>query len=69
MLAKVKMVYEVELFVKGDSREQIEEFLMENTPESAVEMAHGKYVAENYEEEILVEFTDDSSFDIDLTKK
>lgn len=65
MIAKVRLTYSVELFVKADSEDQIQEWLNENTPEGALIAANG-YVTEDYDEEILCVVDDNSKADVDI---
>lgn len=65
MKCKVRLTYEVEMFVEAESDDAIQEWLLCTTPQEAKEMAHenGKIVDEYYEEEILAYVSDDAEVD------
>ena len=65
MKCKVRLTYEVEMFVEGESEEAIQEWLLCNTPQEAKECAYqnGKKVTEHYDEEIICPVRDDSEVD------
>lgn len=65
MKCKVRLSYEVEMFVEGESEEAIQEWLLCNTPQEAKECAYqnGKIVSENYDEEIVCYVDDNSEVD------
>ena len=62
MKCKVRLSYTVEMFVEGDSEEEIMDWLCATTPQEAKDLAHNA-VDEEYEEEIVC-FVDDNS-DVD----
>ena len=68
MIAKVKMTYSVECFIKADNDEQLQDWLNNHTPRDAFLLAN-KYVQEDYDEEILCHVMDNSDYDIDISKK
>lgn len=55
MKCKVRLSYEVEMIVEGDSEDAIMDWLISNTPQEAKDLAYtnGRFVSESYEEEIL----------------
>ena len=65
MKCKVRLSYEVEMFVEGESEETIQEWLLSTTPQEAKDLAYanGRFVSENYEEEICACVRDDSEVD------
>ena len=65
MKCKVRLSYAVEMFVEGDSEEAIMDWLMNTTPQEAKDLAYqnGKFVVEDYEEEISAYVRDDSEVD------
>ena len=65
MKCKVRLSYAVEMFVEGGSEEAIMDWLMNTTPQEARDLAcqNGKFVVEDYEEEILAYVRDDSEID------
>lgn len=65
MKCKVRLTYEVEMFVEGPSEESIHEWLLCTTPQEAKECAYqnGKIVSENYDEEIVCYVDDNSEVD------
>lgn len=65
MKCKVRLTYEVEMFVEGDSEEAIHEWLLFTTPQEAKDLAYenGKFVCEDYDEEIICPVDDDSEVD------
>ena len=72
MQAKVKLTYSVEVFVKADNMDQLQDWLNSTTPREAKEQAKtqtGNYVEENFEEEVLCQVMDNSDFDIDISAK
>jgi len=70
MIAKVRLTCTVDVFVKGESEDQIMDWAREHTPSEASDDAakSGNLIDENYEEEILCCVRDDSIPDIDLTE-
>ena len=62
MKCKVRLTYEVEMFVEGKSEEEIQEWLLSTTPQEAKEMAT-RPVDEYYWEEIVDFVRDDSDVD------
>ena len=67
MKCKVRLTYEVELFVEGDSEEAIQEWLLCTTPQEAKEMAMHP-VDEYYWEEIVANVREDSDVDYVIRK-
>lgn len=65
MKCKVKLTYEVELFVEGNSEDEIMDWLYATTPLEAKDLAYenGKIISENYDEEIMYYVRDDSEVD------
>ena len=65
MVCKVRLVHEVTCFIKGDSEEDIQEFINCHTPEEIVKgsKAKGVYVEEDYNEEIICNVMDNSTYD------
>ena len=55
MKCKVRLSYEVEMIVEGDSEDAIMDWLISNTPQEAKDLAYanGRFVIESFEEEIL----------------
>ena len=55
MKCKVRLSYEVEMIVEGDSEETVNEWLLNTTPQEARDLAgaNGRFISESYEEEIL----------------
>ena len=70
MIQKERFTYTVDVFIKGDSEEQIEEYMRDHTPAEAFRDASksGHYVDEAYDEFVLADIRPDSGYDIDLTK-
>ena len=68
MIAKVRLTHMVDIFVKGDSEEQIMDWARQATPSGAeIETVRAeKIIDEDYGEEILCFVRDDSDYDIDL---
>lgn len=62
MKCKVRLTYEVEMYVEGESEDAIQEWLLSTTPQEAKEMAVGP-VDEYYWEEIIDYVRDDSDVD------
>ena len=60
MKCKVRLSYEVEMIVEGDSEEAIMDWLLGTTPQEARDLAYqnGRFISESYEEEIL-DYVDD----------
>ena len=69
MIAKVKMTYTVDVFVKGENEEQIMDWARQHTPSEAQDDAakSGHYIDERYDEEIIAYVRENSVYDIDLT--
>ena len=69
MIQKVRLTYSVDVFVKGDSAEQIMEWALERTPTEAYREASrsGHEITEHYDEIVLANVRDESEYDIDLT--
>ena len=65
MKCKVRLSYAVEMVVEGDSEEAIMDWLISNTPQEAKDLAYtnGRFVVEDYEEEILNHVNDDFEAD------
>lgn len=65
MKCKVRLSYAVEMFVEGESEEAIRNWLLNTTPQEAKDLAYknGKFVNEDYEEEIICPVRDDSEVD------
>ena len=65
MKAKVRLTHTVEMFVDGKSKEEIQEWLTNTTPNEAKSFAekNGKWVEEDYSEEIICSVRDDSYVD------
>jgi hypothetical protein len=70
MVAKVTLTHKVEVFVKTKSDEQLQDWLNATTPSEAKELAekNGKYVSQDYSEEILCHVQDNSDYDIDISE-
>ena len=62
MKCKVRLTYEVEMFVEGKSEEEINDWLLSTTPQETKEMAI-RPVDEYYWEEIVGYVRDDSDVD------
>jgi hypothetical protein len=62
MKAKVRLSYEVTLFVEGPSEEAIQEWLSCHTPDEVRELTGGK-VEESYDEEIICPIVENSIVD------
>ena len=60
MKCKVRLSYEVEMIVEGESEDEIMDWLVSNTPQEAKDLAYanGRFVSESYEEEILSKVSD-----------
>ena len=67
MKCKVRLTYEVEMYVEGNSEDEIQEWLLNTTPQEAKEMANGP-VDEHYDEEIICYVRDDSDVDYVIGK-
>lgn len=65
MKCKVRLTYEVELFVEGSDEDEIMDWLCATTPTEAKDLAYenGKIISENYDEEIVCYVRDDSEVD------
>lgn len=66
MKCKVRLTYEVELVVEGDSEDSILDWLYSTTPSEAMELAKeysGSYIDEDYTEEILDYLDEDAIVD------
>ena len=65
MKCKVRLSYEVELVVEAETWDAIQEWLLCTTPKEAKELAYqnGKFVSENYDEEIVDYIDDDTEPD------
>ena len=70
MIQKVRFTYTVDVFIKGDSEDQIMDYMRNTTPNEAFRKASksGHYVEEAYDEFVLADIRPDSDYDIDLTK-
>ena len=53
MKARVRLTYSVEMYVEGESEEEIQDFLSCNTPTEAKELAGDNLISEDYSEEII----------------
>ena len=55
MKCKVRLSYEVEMIVEGNSEDTIMDWLISNTPQEAKDLAYanGRFVIESFEKEIL----------------
>ena len=62
MKCKVRLTYTVEMFVEGQSEEEIQEWLLYTTPQEAKEVAINP-VDEFYDEEIICPVREDSDVD------
>ena len=71
MIQKVRFTYTVDVFIKGDSEEQIEEYMRDHTPAEAFRDASksGHYIDDAYDEFVLCDVRDNRACDIDLTEK
>lgn len=65
MKCKVRLTHTVEMFVEGPSEDKITDWLCATTPQEAKDCAYqnGKFVCEDYDEEILCIVIDDSEVD------
>jgi hypothetical protein len=65
MKCKVKLTHTVELFVEGESIDQIQDWLARTTPEEAYLLAYdnGGQPDSEYDEEIICEVRNDSVVD------
>lgn len=70
MIQKVRFTYTVDVFIKGDSEDQIIDYMRNTTPAEAFREASksGHYVEDAYDEFVLADIMPDSDYDIDLTK-
>ena len=70
MIARVRLTYAVDVTVKGESQEQIVEWMNRTSPTEAFKEASksGYYVEENYGEEFICPVMENSDYDIDITK-
>ena len=70
MIAKVRLTYSVDVFIKGDSEDQIMDWARQTTPSGAEDEASKarRIIDENYDEEILCFVRDDSVYDIDISE-
>ena len=62
MKCKVRLTQTVEMFVEGESKEAIQEWLLSTTPEEAADLAENM-IDISYDEEIICEVRDDSEVD------
>lgn len=67
MKAKVKLTHSVEIFVEGESEDEIMDWLRQTTPRQVVELISDQSLDESYDEEIIC-FVDDNSI-VDYTIK
>ena len=69
MIAKVRLTYTVDVFVKGDSEDQIMDWAREHTPSEAADdvAKRGKTVNESWDEEIMAWV--DGYPDIDISEE
>lgn len=69
--AKVTFTHSVTVFIKADTKKDIEEYMIKHTPnEAASEARFGRNIPkEDYSEEIECEVSLDQNFDIDLTSE
>ena len=69
MIQKVRFTYTVDVFIKGDSEDQIMDYMRNTTPAEAFREASksGHYVEDAYDEFVLADIMPDSDYDIDLT--
>lgn len=66
MVKKVRLTYSVEMFVKGESEEAIQEWLNCTTPAEAKKLAGDNMVTEDYTEEIICTCSDDAVVDYEI---
>ena len=71
MIQKVRFTYTVDVFIKGDSEDQIMGYMRDTTPAEALKEASksGHYINEAYDEFVLCDVRDNRACDIDLTEK
>ena len=62
MKCKVRLTYEIEMFVEGPSEDVISEWLLSTTPYEARDLAT-RPVDEHFDEEIICRVSDDSYVD------
>lgn len=51
MVAKVRMTHTVELFIEGETEDDIQDWMNNHTPEEVVR--NGKYNTEDFDDEII----------------
>lgn len=64
--AKVRLSYTVELFIEGESEDDIQNWLLYTTPTEAKQLAkeNGNWIFEDHDEEIICMVDDESVVDV-----
>lgn len=62
MKCKVRLIHTVEMYIEAESEEDVQEWLLQTTPQEAVDIAHN-VVDQSYDEEIICYVDDNSEVD------